>query len=410
MAEREWSPEQRHALDEIAAWQQGRGHGRQIFRLFGFAGTGKTTITKEIARRTKGDVLFCAFTGKAALVMRQMGCDGAKTIHSAIYKPIEELIAEAKALREWTWRLYQNPQDEAVVAFVTQRWRTSDWTELQDKLRRLRESIEKGPQFELRDEIKDEPDVVICDECSMVNAELATDLLSFGHKVLVIGDPFQLPPVKGAGYFIDAEPDAMLTEVHRQAYGNPVTYLATVVRESGVWGLLPGKFGESRIMRQPLADSLETFLAADQVLCGRYATRRSLNAMIREAKGYDPEPMPTPGEKIICLRNNRKLGLLNGSMWSVVSCWRNGDYFEADIEPWDEADRSDDSVQRVVMHTDYFAGGEPSRKISLTRMSSIGATRSRRTRRKGHIGRASPSSTIAGQAKTVSKTAGCTRR
>jgi exodeoxyribonuclease-5 len=168
-----------------------------------------------------------------------------------------------------------------------------------------------------------------------------------------------LPPVKGAGYFIDAEPDAMLTEVHRQAYGNPVTYLATVVRESGIWGLLPGKFGESRITRQPLADTLETFLAADQVLCGRNATRRTLNAMIRAAKGYDPEPMPTPGEKIICLRNNRKLGLLNGSMWNVVSCWRNGDYFEADIEPWDEADRSDDSVQRVVMHTDYFAGGEP---------------------------------------------------
>jgi len=37
-------------------------------------------------------------------------------------------------------------------------------------------------------------------------------LMSFDLPILVIGDAFQLPPVKGAGYFIDAEPDAMLTE------------------------------------------------------------------------------------------------------------------------------------------------------------------------------------------------------
>jgi exodeoxyribonuclease-5 len=40
--------------------------------------------------------------------------------------------------------------------------------------------------------------------------------------VLVLGDPAQLPPVKGGGFFTEAEPDAMLTEVHRQAADNPI--------------------------------------------------------------------------------------------------------------------------------------------------------------------------------------------
>ena len=39
---------------------------------------------------------------------------------------------------------------------------------------------------------------------------------------LVLGDPEQLPPVKGAGFFTDAQPDFMLSEVHRQAAENPI--------------------------------------------------------------------------------------------------------------------------------------------------------------------------------------------
>jgi exodeoxyribonuclease-5 len=59
----------------------------QVFRLFGFAGTGKTTLAKRIAEECGGDVLFAAFTGKAAQVMRNRGCANARTIHSLIYRP-----------------------------------------------------------------------------------------------------------------------------------------------------------------------------------------------------------------------------------------------------------------------------------------------------------------------------------
>ena len=51
----------------------------------------------------------------------------------------------------------------------------------------------------------------------MVGDEMARDLLAFGKPVLVLGDPGQLPPVKGEGAFTRDAPDVMLTEIHRQA-------------------------------------------------------------------------------------------------------------------------------------------------------------------------------------------------
>jgi exodeoxyribonuclease-5 len=56
----------------------------------------------------------------------------------------------------------------------------------------------------------------------MVGEDLARDLLRFKKPILVLGDPAQLPPIKDAGYFINAEPDILLTEVHRQAQNNPI--------------------------------------------------------------------------------------------------------------------------------------------------------------------------------------------
>ena len=51
-------------------------------------------------KRVDGKVLFAAFTGKAALVMRSKGCERASTIHSLIYKAREsgEEVAELRPL------------------------------------------------------------------------------------------------------------------------------------------------------------------------------------------------------------------------------------------------------------------------------------------------------------------------
>ena len=131
--------------------------------------------------------------------------------------------------------------------------------------------------------------------------------------MLVLGDPAQLPPIQGGGFFTEAEPDAMLTEVHRQAADDPIIHMSMAVRE-GEW-LEPGRYGESEVVRKAELDP-ERVLAADQVLVGRNATRRAYNARLRERRGFK-DPLPQADDKLVCLRNNRRKGLFNGGLWVV---------------------------------------------------------------------------------------------
>src|SRR5215468_8528927 len=262
-----FSPGQDAALKAVADWlkaKPGRGNTPQIFRLFGYAGTGKTTLAKHFAAGVDGKVLFAAFTGKAAQVMRSKGCQGASTIHSLIYKPPE--------------------------------------------------SATEQPSFELWGEAPaSKAKLIVIDECSMVDADLGRDLKSFAVPLLVLGDPAQLPPIQGGGYFTDAEPDAMLTEVHRQARDNPIVRLSMDIRAGR--RLIPGEYGETQVVTRVTLDP-QRVIDADQVLVGRNATRRAYNARLRLRRGFDGA-LPVAGDKLVCLRNNRRKGLLNGGLWVV---------------------------------------------------------------------------------------------
>lgn len=43
-----WSPQQERAIADVKVWLNDTS-GSQVFRLFGYAGTGKTTLAKELA-------------------------------------------------------------------------------------------------------------------------------------------------------------------------------------------------------------------------------------------------------------------------------------------------------------------------------------------------------------------------
>lgn len=178
---------------------------------------------------------------------------------------------------------------------------------------KLKDPDSPTPEFVLdRDGDVKDADLVIIDEVSMVGEELGRDLLSFGKKVLVLGDPAQLPPVKGEGYFTSREPDFMLTEVHRQAADNPIIAMSMAIREGRA--LSKGRYGESRVVGPDDIDS-ESVLAADQILVGKNATRRRYNARIRQLLGREGDFVT--GERIVCLRNKADAGLLNGGIWEV---------------------------------------------------------------------------------------------
>src|SRR5260221_668680 len=92
-----FTPHQDSALKAVADWMKakpGRNGTPPVFRLFGYAGTGKTTLARHIADGVDGEVKFAAFTGKAALGMRNKGCDNASTIHSLIYRARESGVEQ----------------------------------------------------------------------------------------------------------------------------------------------------------------------------------------------------------------------------------------------------------------------------------------------------------------------------
>jgi len=262
----QFSPVQSAAIDAVAGWFYYASAKRPIFRIWGFAGTGKTTLARHFAEQVDGRVHYAAFTGKAAMVMRKNGCEGATTIHSTIYKvDIDEETGRTK--------------------------------------------FKKRPKFDLEG-VK----LFIIDECSMVDEDLGKDLLSFGIPVLVLGDPAQLPPVNGGGYFTNAEPDVMLTEIHRQAAENPILRAATAVREGRP--IKHGDFGALRIIRR---EDVNPYLvtSVDQVLVGMNKTRTAYNERLRELAGFD-SPMPQNGDILVALKNDSTLGIFNGGLWKVL--------------------------------------------------------------------------------------------
>ncbi|MEM6464513.1 MAG: ATP-dependent RecD-like DNA helicase, partial [Pseudomonadota bacterium] len=160
--------------------------------------------------------------------------------------------------------------------------------------------------------------LVIVDECSMVDEELGSDLMGFGTPILVLGDPGQLPQVSGGGFFTEHEPDYLLTEIHRQARDNPIIDLAMRVREGIDIGY--GDWGTARVITKSDVTT-DLVLEADQVLLGINRTRRRYNQRLRELKGFGSK-LPQSGDKLVCLRNDPAKGLLNGSLWQVMTASR----------------------------------------------------------------------------------------
>ena len=279
--------------------------GMPLTTLFGFAGTGKTEVARHIAEAVGGRTVFCAPTGKAALVLKKRGI-AASTVHQLIYRPVGASMKKLEELQAEFERTKKPARKEELKAQIT------DLLALLDQ-----------PRFILEEEALEGVDAVVLDESSMVGTQMLEDLMSFGVPVLALGDPAQLPPVNasspiaGDGY----RPTVMLDKLHRFALDSPINYFATRCRESGpraVTGWRQG-CGINEVATFDLdARQVDLLIERfDQVICGRNATRWRLNARIREAKGLPADELDD-ADIMVCLRNDYKLGLVNGEQYTVA--------------------------------------------------------------------------------------------
>jgi ATP-dependent exoDNAse (exonuclease V) alpha subunit len=244
------------------------------FVMAGLAGTGKTSITPFIIDQLglkSHQVHFCAYTGKASLLLNKRGLP-ATTIHRLVYIPYEDSEGKVKFKR--------NPC--------------------------------------LSRDLK----LICVDESSMVDVQIKKDLESYGIPVLYIGDNGQLPPISASQVSIMDNPNIILTEIMRQSLDNPIIRLAHSVRNGQ---FVPfGKHGDTclKIPFNKLKD--EWLLKADQVLCGLNRTRHNLNRQIRKAMWYDKlrgnvPNYPIISDRLICLKNNNDSGLINGMIGNCIS-------------------------------------------------------------------------------------------
>lgn len=337
-----WSPKQDQALQAVNAWLSDPD-GPQVFRLFGYAGTGKTTLARHLAEGVSGLVLFGAFTGKATHVLRQKGCPNAATIHSMIYVTREKSAERLKQLEQELAELIQKKARAALSPAEVK-----ELERLKEEVQRERENCSR-PSFRLNAEsIVKEAKLTVIDEVSMVDGRMGEDLLSFGTRVLVLGDPAQLPPVGGGGFFTETTPDIMLDEIHRQAENDPIIHMATKVRQG--LKLDYGDYGNSAVINFRDERSASA-MDHDQMLVGRNATRHAWNDRARQCLGFSGN-YPQAGERLVCLRNNHELELFNGSTHIVLDNHEPSDDFVDLVIRRDDEEEAE--PQTVTTHLHHF--------------------------------------------------------
>ncbi|HVS69497.1 MAG TPA: AAA family ATPase [Mycobacteriales bacterium] len=188
-------------------------------------------------------------------------------------------------------------------------------------------------------------DLVVVDETSMLDAELAAALLDAcrdGTHLLLVGDPAQLPSI-GAGRVLGdildsgALPATELTILHRQAEGGAIAQLATAVRR----GELPmvddpskevvviaadGPADAARRVTQLVTDSIPRVFgipAGDiQVLTPVHrgaAGTEALNKALKAALNPGPGAVSgfDPGDRVVATANHLDNGFANGEVGTV---------------------------------------------------------------------------------------------
>lgn len=257
----EYTPLQEKALREIENWFRSDS---QYYVLAGYAGSGKSTIAREIRRRIS-PCYFAAYTGKAAHVLREKGIQDASTIHGFLYN-------------------YTGKDENGDPMFTVKSSSGLFGKEL-----------------------------LIIDEYSMLNDDMIKDILSKCPKVLFIGDPMQLPPV-GQNHQ-SLTPDFFIDEIHRQSLDSPIIKWAHRIRNGEVPDIGTNEIGFQVVSKNDVDERLID--SVDLAIVGKNKTKIQTNDAMRAFyKFSEVSKYPVVGDRMICTKNNHQENLYNGLMFT----------------------------------------------------------------------------------------------
>ena len=271
---------------------------KRIFLLKGYAGTGKTFLLKgivEYLKLTGRYFTLAASTGKAARVMSvRTGCS-ARTVHSNIYVQSQRRMS--------VWEIGQNNSPEDSIFFVDEASMVGDF----------------DPDGENK-------------QIVFGSGKLLTDLVKYNQlehtrrKIVFIGDPAQLPPVKMNmspalnSYYLSEHfgigvEEGELKQVVRQREAGGILRNATALREAIVkreFTEVDIKCDSSDVEDVKSREWVEKYLESCHrkingesiVIAHSNAKVNRYNSIIRNCF-FPGRPEMCPGDKVMIVQNGR---------------------------------------------------------------------------------------------------------
>ena len=345
--------QQQSALNEIESFIESTDPKDKIFILSGYAGTGKTTIIKEIlkssANKEESNILLMAPTGKAAKVLRERTWfDGACTIHSGIFCQDPIVV---------------NQQDDDVATSEVKvvfplnksRARSRGWLCI----------IDEASMISSKDVKNDD---LIFGSGNMLNDILSYINLNNESKVIFIGDPAQLPPVGdnasnalSSDWFIAngySPKCAVLTDVVRQVKDSITLNNSLKIRtllESEFRNNLQFETKLGEVEEMGVETLIETFydnwINGDKgaIITYSNAVAYSYNLRIREKLGFSLSLL-SEGDNLMVVHNNYFDGcvLYNGDNVEVNYVYPDTETFNIKLKK-----KINDVVTEVTINLEF---------------------------------------------------------
>jgi len=289
----------------------GFAHDYPVLSLGGYAGTGKTTVLKNVGLSIQ-NVRFVTPTHKAAQVLRSKLPEEMQrkvvTFHSLIYTPNPKYSCELsglemEALDAECGCAAGDFCDHAPVFQPCMRHVAGNGSGDGSQPDRECKPVEHLT-FQKRGYLASWSSVIVVDEASMLTEDEVNDIRSFGVPVLLVGDHGQLSPVKARMNPWIEHPQLVLTVNHRQGETSGIPSAADEAREHGV--LRNARYGSSVSCisqgNEKVPGLLERFRpdAKSRTVIVQYnRTRAALNSAFHEQHGPD---VINPGERLIALQ------------------------------------------------------------------------------------------------------------